>query len=337
VRSLRAFAAALLLCAGCGGALLGPAPSDNYAALFDDVWRQFDLHYAQFDLRRVNWDSVGARYRPQALAARSDAELAAVLGRMLGELRDVHVSLTPFGPGSTIRSVARFDTAATNFSADVVFERYVVLSAFTNERHLQYGWATPTIGYIRIPSFSGAAWDGDADVALEALKGAESIIVDVRNNPGGNYTVAKSVAGRFADDSRTFGYLKLRNGPSRGDFTGYLPERVSPDGPRQFRGRVFVLANRRTVSAAENFVLAMRALPSVTVVGDTTAGASGGPIVRELPNGWTFQLSEWVEFDAERRTFEGVGLAPDVAVRATALDAKRRTDAVLERALGMAR
>lgn len=90
------------------------------------------------------------------------------------------------------------------------------------------------------------------------------------------------------------------------------------------------------MSCAEDFVLAMRVLPTVTVVGDTTGGGSGGPIVRELPNGWTYQLSEWIEYIPSRQMFEGVGLAPGVVAKATLADAEHGVDAAMERAIALA-
>jgi C-terminal processing protease CtpA/Prc len=97
-----------------------------------------------------------------------------------------------------------------------------------------------------------------------------------------------------------------------------------------------VLANRHSFSSAEDFVLAMRSIPGVVIVGDTTAGATGGPIVRELANGWTYQLSEWIEYTPDRVPFESIGLAPTIVARTTADDASRGVDAVVERAMAVA-
>ena len=60
-------------------------------------------------------------------------------------------------------------------------------------------------------------------------------------------------------------------------------------------------------------------------------------MTRELPNGWTYQLSQWIEYTPDRRTFEGTGLAPDLAVAQTADEGKRGVDAVLDRVLTSAR
>ena len=48
---------------GCAGSFLGPPPADDHAALFDDVWSEFDLHYSFFAYKNVDWDSLRAVYR----------------------------------------------------------------------------------------------------------------------------------------------------------------------------------------------------------------------------------------------------------------------------------
>jgi C-terminal processing protease CtpA/Prc len=87
------------------------------------------------------------------------------------------------------------------------------------------------------------------------------------------------------------------------------------------------------MSAAEDFTLAMHSLPTATIVGDTTIGASGGPLVRELANGWTYQLSQWIAYTADHKTFEGIGLPPDIYVKGSSSISS--TDAVLERAIAL--
>jgi C-terminal processing protease CtpA/Prc len=172
------------------------------------------------------------------------------------------------------------------------------------------------------------------DDALGRLGGVDAVIVDVRNNSGGNKVIATEVAGRFADRKRVFGYVRLRNGPGHEDFSADIEEAVEPQGSQRHAGRVLVLSDRGCMSAAEDFILAMHALPMTTVVGDTTIGASGGPLVRELANGWTYQMSQWVAYTADHRIFEGIGLAPDVFVRAGTDIA---IDLQLERAVALAK
>src|SRR5262249_51847823 len=162
----------------------------------------------------------------------------------------------------------------------------------------------------RIASFLDEDWAGEMDDALAKLGAVNAVIIDVRDNSGGSKTVATNIAGRFADRDRTYGYVRLRNGPRHDQFSDDITETVKPQGSRHHDGPVFVLSNRGCMSAAEDFILVMRVLPTTTVVGDTTVGASGGPLVRELANGWTYQMSQWIAYTPDHKTFEGVGLPP---------------------------
>jgi C-terminal processing protease CtpA/Prc len=299
--------------------------------MFDDLWTQVDLHYSYFELRGVDWNAVRARYRPRAIAAKSDAQFASVLNETLMQLRDVHVALTANNVLYRYRSPYEGTTA---IDESAIFARYVAGSFATSGGHIRGGFISPRIGYLRIASFVGEDWAGEMDEALARLFFVEVVIIDVRDNPGGSKTTATKIAGRFADRERTFGYVRLRNGARHDQFSDDIAETVKPEGSRHHAGRALVLSNRGCMSAAEDFILAMHALPTVTVVGDTTVGASGGPLVRELANGWTYQLSQWVAYTADHKTFEGVGLPPDVAVKAGSISG---TDPVLDRAIALVR
>ena len=126
--------------------------------------------------------------------------------------------------------------------------------------------------------------------------------------------------------TKTFGYVRTsQRDRDTATSPDYHPvrsvrrrDRVSSSDP------VYVLSNRHDFSSAEDFILAMRGTGSATIVGDTTAGVTGGPIVRELANGWTYELSQWIEYTADKKAFEGVGIAPDVVVKSNAADGSRQ-------------
>jgi carboxyl-terminal processing protease len=69
-----------------------------------------------------------------------------------------------------------------------------------------------------------------------------------------------------------------------------------------------------TVSAAEILTLAMRALPNVTHVGETTRGSLSDMLAKRLPNGWSVTLSNEVYLDAHGKGWEGAGIAPSLAI-----------------------
>jgi carboxyl-terminal processing protease len=320
-----ALVAATSICAACNE-VVGPNPDNSAAALFDQVWNDFDQHYSLFVVKNINWDSLGAFYRPRALAATNSAGVSTQISRMLSKLQDDHVvfrgarvGTSPHGGGFDPTNPDQYVQYGDGFSDG-----------------LYYGTVRPTIGYLNIPTFEGTNWLPEVDSALKVLGGMSSIIIDVRNNDGGFLENATSAAGRFADRTTTVAYVRYRNGPAHTDFTSPIVQQVSPAGARQFLGKIVLLTDRNTISAAELFVLSMRALGRTTVVGDTTAGETGSPFARELQNGWSYQFPESIEFTLDMKEFEDIGLPPDVVVQNPFSTSSTVSDAQLLRAIGLA-
>ena len=164
----------------------------------------------------------------------------------------------------------------------------------------------------------------------------KGIIIDVRGNDGGSDFNSLAIAGRFADEARLYRLITFRNGPEWDDFADWTEHYVLPMGLTQFTKPIVLLTNRGCFSACEGFTRMMRAFPYVTVVGDTTAGGSGSPFFRELPNGWEYRLSTWLV--AEPGSFdvlEGEGLPPDVTVHISAADSLAGIDRILEEAISL--
>lgn len=84
---------ASLLTAGCRS--YDPKVFDERlrGAVFDEYWEEIDDHYAYRDQLELDWDALGKRYRPRALAAQTRSEFIHVLARMIGEIGDPHNSL----------------------------------------------------------------------------------------------------------------------------------------------------------------------------------------------------------------------------------------------------
>jgi carboxyl-terminal processing protease len=64
-------------------------PEDRQRA-FDFVWRTISERYYNAKLNGVDWNAVGERYRPIAIAAKDDADFWDTLDKMTGELKDAH-------------------------------------------------------------------------------------------------------------------------------------------------------------------------------------------------------------------------------------------------------
>jgi carboxyl-terminal processing protease len=58
----------------------------------------------------------------------------------------------------------------------------------------------------------------------------------------------------------------------------------------------------------------MRALPQVTHLGQPTSGAFSQILEKELPNGWTIGLSNYIAADHNGNVWEGRGVRPEISV-----------------------
>ena len=110
---------------------------------------------------------------------------------------------------------------------------------------------------------------------------------------------------------------------------------LSPGKGAIWKRPVVLLTNRGVFSAANHFVLMMKELPHVTIVGDKTGGGSGLPLNSTLPNGWSVRFSASPILDAQGNHTE-FGIEPDVKVSITSEDWTRGVDTIIEEALKLA-
>lgn len=326
---IRSAIAIALLAAACGGESTAPAPS-SFIDQFDAVWSRYDQTYAYFDYKNVNWDSLRTVFRPRAQAATTQEELALVVRDMLAPLRDVHAWLVnPAGA----QFPSYFPNRFVNWNRDV-WQTYM--------RRVEWqpqptNWGFGGVGTVPILYFG--QWNPEqftaagVDDVLEAFRSASAMIIDVRMNGGGDSQLALAIAARFFDSTRTVAYVRYRNGPKHSDFGPLQPAVVAPRGDWQFTKPVMVLVGRACFSSNEMFIEAMRLLPNVTIVGDTTGGGSGNPSLLDLGGGWKYTLPRWIEYTTTNQVVEWQGLAPDVVIPTTAADWAAGRDPVMDYAL----
>jgi carboxyl-terminal processing protease len=298
---------------------------------FEYAWNRIDRNYAQFGAKHVDWDALHRVYRAQVTPATTDQELWNILMAMIGHLNDGHVCLQDGTRRECSGLIGGFERQG--FSRDLVKSNYLQGKAVEALKgKINYGWLAPGIGYLYIFDFKG-----NPDPIVQAIDSAigefgqaRGLIVDVRDNTGGTGRTVEMVAGRFADKRRHFMRTVTRYGAKRDAMTPPDYRNVEPAGPIQFTRPTVLLTSRFTASAAEGFVLAMRVLPHVTVVGDVTEGALAAQFPDRMPNGWTLWVSFHYATDHNGINWDGVGIPPDLGIVNTAADVAAGTDRPLE-------
>lgn len=320
-----------LLLAGC---VDEEYPSDNTpSGNFEALWQLMDEHYCFFDYKQaelgVDWDEVHTRYASKISSAMSSTQLFEVLAQMLAELRDGHVNLSaPFDLG---RNWSFYEAYPDNFDTELCEAYLGKGSDYQIASSLRYRILDDNVAYVRCASFADGMGEGNLSAMFSQLAGCNGLILDLRDNSGGQLTAADRLASHFTNERVLIGYVRHKSGKGHSDFSSPEALHIDPADGLRWQKPVVLLTNRSVYSAANHFASAMRQMPRVTLMGDTTGGGSGMPFTQETPNGWTVRYSAVVFTDANDRHIE-FGVAPDTLVSLDSADVRRGYDTLIEAA-----
>lgn len=301
------------------------------------LWKIMDEHYCFFDYKKevigVDWNEVHNRYLAQANEKMTNVQLFEVCSNMLAELQDGHVDL--YASHDIGRNWSFKEDHPYNFDENLVNDCYLGTD-YRIAAGISYKILEDNVGYIRCESFSDALGDGNISDALYLMALCDGVIIDVRNNPGGNLSTARKLASHFTNEKTRVGYIYHKTGKGHNDFSKEEAEDIEPAEGVRWQKPVVVLTNRAVYSAANDFVKCMKVMPGITIVGDTTGGGSGMPLSSEIPAGWSVRYSAVVMLDKDRHHTE-FGVAPDIRVDMNASDVLDRRDNIIETARAMLR
>jgi carboxyl-terminal processing protease len=172
------------------------------------------------------------------------------------------------------------------------------------------------IGYVKLTQFQEMSAD-DLSKALKALKekGMKSIILDLRNDPGGLLNIAVDVSGQFLPPKKLVVYIKGRGGDkieyfTDGNMTSYT------DLP------MVVLVNQGSASASEIVAGALKDWNRAVIIGVQTFGKGSVQTLIPLSDGSGLRLTTAKYYTPSGVSIQNVGIAPDITVKLEAKDGK---------------
>ena len=319
----------IMLLAGCSNFLVPPSSRNDNLADFERAWAVTDSIYPYFQFKHIDWDSVHSVYEPLAQNASGD-EIYRVLFSMLAGLKDGHVGLYTNGSEYVITY-----HPPRELRDEFAFDPLVVRNYFTDELkiaggdRMDYGITLDSIGYVRIATFELGDWINKFDDILVYMKETKGLIIDVRGNDGGSDNQGEFVIRRLLSSPLPYPpvYFMGKQVP--------LPPPIQPWGGINYHEPVVVLMNGTCFSATEDFLDEIGQVPGVTLVGDTSAGASGAPQVFPLPSGRQVRVSTRDICRYDGTPIEWNGIIPNVLVTQTESDVRSGRDPQLERAIAI--
>lgn len=315
-----------VLCS-CADILVPEGASELNLQDFEAAWRFADEYYPFFTFKNVNWDSLRVAFEPRAACARGD-ELYPLLFALFVPLRDGHIEVQSEAgyPMVNYRPPRAGDARA--FDPVLLRKYFPKPLSVVGGNKIELGLVDEAVGYIRFSTFAKGDWVREVDEPLERLLHTLGLIVDVRNNTGGS--------------GKTYGYIlpRLIDRPvveTAYYWDGSVRSGTIQPAARHYTGKLVVLINGASFSAAEVFTELLRQLPSVTVVGDTSGGGGGDTELFVLPSGKKLRLPVKYFRRHDGEMIEWNGVIPDVVVEQSVTDILRQRDLQLEKAIVLAR
>lgn len=287
---------------------------NNPKGNFEALWTILDEHYCFFKEKSVDWNAVHDKYASKVSDEMTSKELFFVCADMLDELKDGHTNLSSSFNTSYYRKW--WSDYPDNYNERLV-EQYYLNFNFLSAAGLDYAILPQNVGYVRYSSFVNPIGEGNLDNVLFYLDPCDALIIDIRNNGGGNMTNVETLVRRFITERILAGYISHKTGPGHDDFSKPYAYYFDPaeKGRIMWGKPVAVLTSRGTFSAANNFVSIMQYLPNVSIIGSTTGGGSGMPFNSELPNGWSVRFSACSVLDSKGLSTEfGIDPTPGCEV-----------------------
>jgi carboxyl-terminal processing protease len=316
---------------------------------FEFLWETFHNRYPFFKLRKVDWKKQYDTYRPRVTNKTNDDELFDVLCQMLAPLNDGHVELKAKASGNrkprqfTPEKKPRFHQEFTQRGIKQLFkttERTLLRHGFRKPAETG-AWMlrfcrSPDFGYIRILELEGIKkrkLNAALDRIAHDFSSLNGMVIDIRDNPGGEDDIAIAIINRFCDRKRVAFRRKTKIGPDKNDFTPLKTWYIEPQGDVRFTGPIALLTCDSVFSGGEAFALAMKQLPHVTIIGDHTNGIFSYQLEKKLPNDWKLCLSDQVYLSADLICYEGKGVPADIKLLNKKADIENGIDPLIVRAL----
>ncbi|MFH1369130.1 MAG: S41 family peptidase [Elusimicrobiota bacterium] len=173
------------------------------------------------------------------------------------------------------------------------------------------------IGYIKLTEFNAnTTRDLRKELAILEKKDMKSLILDLRNNPGGLLDEAADVCREFIGENKVVVYIQGRKADSRRD---YYAKVKAPYGDLP----LIVLVNRGSASGSEIVAGAVQDLKRGLLVGTTTFGKGSVQSVYPLTEGYGLRLTTAKYYTPSGRCIHrdektgAGGITPDIIIPVT--------------------
>ncbi|MBO9675840.1 MAG: hypothetical protein J7577_20520 [Sphingobacteriaceae bacterium] len=325
---------------------------DNFSKIFLQFWEKMNTQYVYWDKEKTDWNIIYDRYKPlfDGLSNSNSDKLKASIyfKEITADLIDNHFSITfqdPTIANSTINPSIDRKSKTNNFhnryNYDNVVKPYLDDGFLTGKGtitdngtliNVTAGTINKNLLYFHCNFFalkkSYELNDGNKiketlDYFFSQLKRTtnpiKGIILDLRNNTGGDIADLNFLAGKLINQDITFGYTRSKTGLGKLDYLPWLATKLKHDTDYPGNVTVILLGDNFTASLSETTIIALRSSKNL-FIGEQTYGATGPLSDPNIFNSGSFSIGTFMkvttsstEFKSVDGTFyENTGIKPDI-------------------------
>lgn len=205
---------------------------------------------------------------------------------------------------------------------------------FQMESATTYKMLTDSVGYVFFSNINRK----NLDSIMAPLMKTKAIIFDMRNYPA-NGTGTYLVPQYLLKAPQDYSWLTRPDFKLPGTFIyevankGTAYAQIGKLNPNPYQGKIILLVDHRTQSAAEWACMTLQTAANVTVIGMQTAGADGNVTRTILPGGYRVNFSGLGIYYPDGRETQRIGIKVDIPVAYTISDIMHQRDPLLKKAL----
>jgi hypothetical protein len=321
---------------------------DTHAAIYGDpgLGSLRGSNYAPLKICFIENKAVVTAYLNKDLGLKTGLQTGDIITSINGKSVDTIVKeILPFTTGSNYPTQLRnisYDLLRGDTILNITYQRALTIQStriacykpelvpWKNTRpDTCFKYVTPDVAYLFPDTMRKDYLNG----LLPGLMKTKGMIIDMRCYPSDD---VRSTLSKYLLPEQTpfvkFTHADLVN---PGYFVLAKPLEVGSKNADYYKGRVVIIVNEFTQSAAEFTSMALRVAPQALVIGSTTAGADGNVSSFFLPGGVRTRFSGLGVYYPDGRETQRVGIVPDITVHPTIQGIIEGRDEVLEKAIAI--
>lgn len=347
----------------------------KFSDVFNDFWLKMNQNYVYWNIDTTDWDNAYQKYQPLFsrlnLNDPNDVKISiSYFKNMTKGLVDSHFNISFSKPEikdslvfpalnrkiQNLNYLPAFSYATID--KNYLDSGYVATLDNTNDQGIFVlsGTINKNILYFYCNKFSLSSSfystkDNPTKTSLHYFfsqlqnnNNLRGIVIDVRDNPGGDTKDLNFLTSHLINKPLLFGFTRYKSGNGRLDYTPWIKAYINPsENGKLLSIPIIALADGFSASVAEAVALVVHSIPNGMIVGEKTWGATGPITENEIYNDGQFDLSNFLHVTTSSSQFkylddniyEGKGFSPDVFVPYSFSNVKTGKDDQLEKAISI--